>query len=74
MNVQKFINKGMTYEIGDFFDGDTEQDVIKKMVIENHMLLITTNHTQEFPIHAGAWAKFEDGTSMTFEDDDTDNA
>ena len=69
MNVQKLITKGMTYEVGDFFDGDTENDVIRKMEIINHTIHITTNHTQEFPIQPGAWAKFEDGTSMTFEEE-----
>lgn len=70
MNIQKVINKTVIYEIGDFFGGDGEQDVIKSMHIDNHRLIITTTHEHDFPIQGGTWVKFMDGTSFTFEDEE----
>jgi hypothetical protein len=67
MNVTKLISRGMTYEIGDFYKGDGENDVIRKMEIVNHLLFITTDHNHIVPVQFGDWAKFEDGTSMTFD-------
>lgn len=70
MNVIKFISKGITYEIGDFYGGDGEADVIRHMEVINHILHITTNHTHEVAVQHGDWAKFKDGTSMQFDYED----
>jgi hypothetical protein len=76
MKVIKYISGDMIYEEGDFFGGDTENDVIKGMFIANlgHTLDIFTNHTHSIPIKMGDWAKFEDGTSLTFDQEEDDVA
>ena len=75
MRVIKFISKGgMTYEVGDFYGGDGEDDVIRFMVMEGWTLKINTNHTHDISIQDGDWAKFDDGTDMLFEEDEDDSA
>lgn len=73
MKVTKFIGRGMTYEVGDFYGGDGEDDVIRSMTIEGWMLTIQTNHAHEISIQGGDWAKFDDGTDMLFEDEEEDD-
>lgn len=72
MRVVKLIRKDIIYEQGDFFGGDGENDVIRSIEMTDHEFHIITNHTHTTAVQLGDWVKFEDGTSMMFDEEDED--